>query len=311
MIAPALAGSAKRHRPRRAKKKALETADSSTCKSSSLFFGSITAWGPQAKKYFQSEITGSTECPWDAIGIAEHHAKGGKLDGLRRAFGHLGYVAGATEGQASSKSARGVTGGVAIAVPASRLATVRDAKAEINDGIRLYGDNWIITVLHRRGISIAYATLYLECGGYGDTNRRRTHALKGALKELGLPYVIAGDFNMTPEEAIDSGALHDLGAKIVTPDGVNETCTAGQGRMLDYWIISASAIQLILNPRTVAGCPWRPHVGIALDLKLGIAIMQGMIHIKGGRLLSLTAAKAKTNELTRVDDSHWASAACG
>ena len=81
--------------------------------------------------------------------------------------------------------------------------------------------------------------------------------------------------------------------------------------MLDYWIISASAVQLIMCPRTVAGCPWRPHVGIAIDLKLGIAIMQGIIHIKGGRLLSLTAAKAKTCDLSRVGDNHWRSAACG
>ena len=64
-----------RWRPRRAKKKIMREngADLQGQQPSSLFFSNITAWGPQARRYFQSLIANSQECQYDAIGIAEHH----------------------------------------------------------------------------------------------------------------------------------------------------------------------------------------------------------------------------------------------
>ena len=138
---------------------------------------------------------------------------------------------------------------------------MRDATNVATDGApRLYGEEWIIAIIHRRGVSIAYAVAYFVCGGYGEVNKRRTRSLRKALDELGLPYIVAADWNATPEEARDSGQLGDLAAKIRVPANATATCTSGQERMLDYWMLSTMADMIATNGRTVCGTPWR-HIG--------------------------------------------------
>ena len=230
------AATTKRTRPRRAKKKAMRESgvDLDGQQPSSLFFGNITAWGPQARRFFQAQIAGTFEGKWDAIGIAEHHLRGDRLRSLKATFKRLGYTAKATEGLASAKSDSGTTGGVAVAAPVSRTVTLRDAThVETDCAPKLHGEDWIISIMHRRGFSVAYVVAYFLCGGYGEGNRRRVRSLWKALAELKLPFIIAADWNATPEEVRDSGMLGDLAGKILVPNNATYTCSLGQERLLD------------------------------------------------------------------------------
>ena len=100
LLAAALTTNSKGTRPRRAKQKAIRgSGNQAVAPDGKLFYSNITAWGPQAKRYFKAQITGKEECPWDCIGVAEHHLRGDKLNGLRKTFKQCGYTARAADGQ--------------------------------------------------------------------------------------------------------------------------------------------------------------------------------------------------------------------
>ena len=139
---------------------------------------------------------------WEAMAFAELHLKGKKLLAAKRLFSSLGYNFGATTARDSTRTTTGTSGGVGIATPRHHNATTRDSHTKVQDDLpRLYGDDWCITILHRRGIDFAYATVYMECGGATTRNMKRALELGAALRALNIPFTIAGDWNATPEEA--------------------------------------------------------------------------------------------------------------
>ena len=79
---------------------------------------------------------------------------------------------------------------------------MRDLSSKVQDaGPILHGDDWIITILHRRGADFAYAVAYFESGGLTESNKRRAMEMGAALRALNMPYAVAADYSMTPEEA--------------------------------------------------------------------------------------------------------------
>ena len=233
-----------------------------------LFFGNITEWGPQARTYFEEQCVKDDNTPaWEAAAVAEHHVSKKKLGGVRKFFNTLGYKIGASVAKQSKRSETGTNGGVFIAVPKGHSSTVRDYSSKVVDKLpAMTGDDWSIVILHRRGIDFAYAAIYLECGGCTAANKKKVLELAAALKALGLPFAVAGDFNATPEEAVKWGYTAILGGSTMVPKDTVATCTSGTGRLIDFCIISSNAKLLLQNPRTVVGTPWRPHSGIAVDI---------------------------------------------
>eukprot|EP00959_Pyramimonas_sp_CCMP1952_P286317 5986958-Pyramimonas_sp.AAC.1 len=82
------------------------------------------------------------------------------------------------------------------------------------------------------------------------------------VKSLGVPWCLVGDFNATPEELARSGWLLTLKARILTPEGVNITCTTGEGRMLDYVVVPDSFRPFLKRVMPIQKLPWGPHVGL-------------------------------------------------
>ena len=147
--------------------------------------------------------------------------------------------AGATAAKRSRKSLDGTNGGVGIATPKHQSSTVRGTDSTITDNLpNLSGDNWFIVILHRRGLDFAYGVVYLECGGNTGNNKRRATELGTALRALGLPFAVAGDYNATPQEAEDWDYTKLIGGTVLVPEHCDATCTSGQGRLIDYWIVS-------------------------------------------------------------------------
>ena len=164
---------------------------------------------------------------------------------------------------------------------------MRDLSSKVQDaGPVLHGDDWLITILHRRGVDFAYAVAYFESGGLTEGNKRRAMELGAALRALNMPYAVAADYNMTPEEATECGLASLLGGTTWQVPNVTYTCTSGQGRVLDFWIISETARWYMENPRIVIGTPWKPHNGIAFDLVALATLVIGNMLISGRAILN-------------------------
>ena len=88
------------------------------------------------------------------------------------------------------------------------------------------------------------------------------------------------------------------------PEGATITCTAGTGRLIDYWIVTDRARLLLERPRLVRGTPWKTHSGIAVDLVPLATLIQGTILVKSKAILS-EATKASTDRIVPIHDKWW------
>ena len=75
-----------------------------------------------------------------------------------------------------------------------------------------------VLVMGCKGYSVSIATIYLDNGiGLTGPNIGKIVSLVKALKVLGKPYIIIGDFNIQPTEAIQAGLEYYTDARIVVP----------------------------------------------------------------------------------------------
>ena len=76
----------------------------------------------------------------------------------------------------------------------------------------------------------------LDSIGATGANLEILWALGCLVNGLKQPFVAGADWNMEPHELAATGRPARIGATIVTPN-VRHTCTAGQGRVLDYCLV--------------------------------------------------------------------------
>ena len=99
--------------------------------------------------------------------------------------------------------------------------------------------DWAFAGIALKGASFLLGAVYLEDGqGLQGDNLLRLEAIRRFLAGAGRPFVLLGDFNMTPEELAGGGWLDGLGAGILKPHDLAATCTSGAGRMLDFGVAS-------------------------------------------------------------------------
>ena len=82
-------------------------------------------------------------------------------------------------------------------------------------------------------VVIFYATSGVNLTG---TNLEKYAILGAFLLSLGHPWLVVGDFNMTPKELQDTDWGVNLGATFFTPTNTLFTCRAEPCRMIDYAI---------------------------------------------------------------------------
>ncbi len=63
---------------------------------------------------------------------------------------------------------------------------------------------------------------------------------------------MSGDWDTTPQELLDSGWLNLVHDAVAAP-GVPHTCMPGSKRLIDYYVVSVSAMRLVQH----AGIDWR------------------------------------------------------
>ena len=71
---------------------------------------------------------------------------------------------------------------------------------------------------------------------------------------------------MEPAELMGTQWAHKIGAQIVWPD-VPFTCSSGEGRVLDYVVVSKGLLPALRRITCSDATPWRPHLGLTLSIQ--------------------------------------------
>ena len=140
--------------------------------------------------------------------------------------------------QQSTASLSGLLGGNLLFCWKKHRAIVPFGPAG-TDGSRIgVGTDWLaVKASLANGKQAAVIGAYWRPGEAAH-NLSRQAELGRFVSSLDIPGLIGGDFNMTPVEQDALGWVTALGLVVVTPGNVEATCSAGVGRMLDYYMAS-------------------------------------------------------------------------
>ena len=79
---------------------------------------------------------------------------------------------------------------------------------------------WSAAILRLRGVSVLVVELYLrDTIGLKDENVQALGQLDALRRQLGLPVVLAGDFQVEPSEFVEFGWPQRNGLRVVHPSG--------------------------------------------------------------------------------------------
>ncbi|CAK0818895.1 unnamed protein product, partial [Prorocentrum cordatum] len=79
-----------------------------------------------------------------------------------------------------------------------------------------------------------------------------------------MPFVVSGDWNLTPEEVISTGWTDTLGADIVAPSLA--TCVRGASRTLDWFVVSRG-LHYGSSVRLLTAVGTKDHKPVQIELK--------------------------------------------
>ena len=119
-----------------------------------------------------------------------------------------------------------------------------------------------------RGLVLAlFAGYFDHTIGFSGANLQRLASIDLAIRCLGLPFVLAADFNDTPAALLATGWPSAVDATVLPPTNVDFTCSSGAGRLIDYMVISHSLLPLVRSCTADFNSTWAPHMGISLPLR--------------------------------------------
>jgi len=76
-------------------------------------------------------------------------------------------------------------------------------------------------------------------------NMAKLSNLGAILKTVQAPWIVAGDWNCTPQQLAKTGWLELVDGEVVTAYNTDYTCTLGVGRMIDFVVVSHRARHLL------------------------------------------------------------------
>jgi hypothetical protein len=151
---------------------------------------------------------------------------------------------------------QGFSGGTAIGTRRHQgLSTLHGWKSFVLTEARVSIARWQAFI--RGGITLA--SVYLVTGeGPSESNVGILDELGRTLVTLGRPFVIGGDFQMTPGELQGTGWVQRLGAALVAPpsDGP-PSCSSG--RTIDFFVAAGDLAPLVEDCYVVEAAETMPH----------------------------------------------------
>ncbi len=222
-----------------------------------MVFGSVTQWNKK-REHFLAHTTGQV-CMF-----AEHHLMGSQLESLiEETAPRLGWRAHFAEARPTGRG--GTSGGVGIMVRRHLQAQFPGAAEDAR------GLDWACIGLRVKGCTILFGAVYSQVGRatgvFDQANLERLFQLRAFLTRCTLPFVLAGDWNCTPQDSRTLAWLDDIQADLVLPSDLGFTCTSGEGRVLDFWVVSRSLVPSIAASGRDPEAVWRPRIGLELLLR--------------------------------------------
>ena len=164
----------------------------------SVVVANIDRFGPATNGFLESpaanEIAGFM--------FSEMHVKEQGLVKLRSKFALQGFHSSVSAASQSELSQAGSCGGTATLFR-SYLA-ISHPFGSIQPGAA--GLDWSSITLLLKGTPVMFVSVYLTCNtGKAGANLQKLSEIGAHVKDAGIPFVIAGDWNVPPSELLESG----------------------------------------------------------------------------------------------------------
>ncbi len=244
----------------------------------------------------KEEITrGGELAACDFLGIQEHGLHGGSLaeaEGWLAREHWAGFV-----GAADQKN-EGHGGGIAaITRHAAGLRRACTPKGILKGRLSL-GFTQV-------DVAITFGIFYGLSGAAALAQRPYWKLLVDEVLALGRPFVLAGDWQLSPEAVRASGLCRALDAEICAPHCATNTTSGGK---LDYFIVSRSLLHRGWRVRPLHGCTFKTHIPVVLELNIHVSC-QPTRRLQQPRLLPVERPDGNAAPGIVVDWARWGAAA--
>ena len=211
-----------------------------------IWSGNITTWGHLAESYITCL---DVEC----AGALEVHKCRPEAEDIRDRVRKRGWRSNLAEARVSGKSERGTQGGALLMARANLdVAWITEEEAKENQRSAFVGTDWVVGRIKLKGFEFLLVYVYLNCSaGVASENCAKLGQIMKLVKEVGLPFLALGDWNVTPAELIDSEWPRIMAAAVFVPGDEDSTCFSTTNRLLDYAVGSREMEQLILEVKRI------------------------------------------------------------
>ena len=233
-----------------------------------LFYSNITTWGgtQETTKENRVEPFVAKERA-DVIAFVEHHLDRCQFAPVRPKLKMMKRAAYISYARRLGLH-RAATSGGQIIMPRASLDTSDLDPALVDHCLprdHAESPRWTAMVLRTRGVSVLIVAVYLRTGeGLSEENRAIIDQLLLLAAFFVGIVVIVGDWQMTVEQLSQISLISKVGLAIVAPPLVDATCSSGEGRLIDFCLLSERLVPYsIVEPEHKV--PWKPHIGFRLS----------------------------------------------
>ena len=192
--------------------------------------------------------------------FSEMHVKEQGLVKLRSKFALQGFHSSVSAASQSELSQVGSCGGTATLFR-SYLA-ISHPFGSIQPGAA--GFDWSSITLLLKGTPVMFVSVYLTCNtGITGANLQKLSEIGAHVKDAGIPFVIAGDWNVPPSELLESSWPARIKGEVLPPFDLEISCISG--RLIDFAVCHRSIVN-IASLRSFVECPWKTHQALLLTL---------------------------------------------
>jgi hypothetical protein len=111
---------------------------------------------------------------------------------------------------------------------------------------------------------VTFASVYGISGLGVKDQLRLWRAVAWQIKLLGLPFILAGDWQVGPSDMIAAGFHRLLGAEVFAPPGPTNLNT---GTRIDYFVVDARLACLVMDVDVALSTKFTPHAPVNLRLR--------------------------------------------